>query len=77
MTGVEFEYGTAVEKIMADGYETKGVVLEDGRCLNADFIVANDVSRRDIGFDGDDNEVVIFAGKVPGFPGGVDFVFGP
>ncbi len=26
-----------------------------------DLLVANDVSRRDIGFDGDDNEVVIFA----------------
>jgi len=26
-----------------------------------DLLVANDVSRRDIGFDGDDNEVVIFS----------------
>ncbi len=41
LAGVEFEFGTAVEKIMADGYETKGVVLEDGRCLKADAIVAN------------------------------------
>jgi phytoene desaturase len=41
LAGVEFEFGTAVEKIMADGYETKGVVLDDGRCLTADFIVAN------------------------------------
>jgi phytoene desaturase len=41
LAGVEFEYGTAVEKITADGYETKGVMLEDGRCLSADFIVAN------------------------------------
>lgn len=41
LAGVEFKFGTAVKKIMADGYETKGVVLEDGRCLKADFIVAN------------------------------------
>jgi phytoene dehydrogenase-like protein len=41
LAGVEFEYGTAVEKIMADWYEIKGVLLEDGRCLSADFIVAN------------------------------------
>lgn len=41
LAGVEFEFGTAVEKIMADSYETKGVVLQDGRCVNADFIVAN------------------------------------
>lgn len=41
LAGVTFEFGTAVEKILADGYETKGVLLEDGRCLHADFIVAN------------------------------------
>ena len=41
LAGVEFEFGAAVEKIMVDGYEAKGVVLEDGRCLNANFIVAN------------------------------------
>jgi phytoene desaturase len=41
LAGVEFEFGTAVEKILVDGYEAKGVVLDDGRCLNADFVVAN------------------------------------
>ena len=41
VAGVEFEFGTAVEKIMVDGYDAKGVVLEEGRCLQADFIVAN------------------------------------
>ena len=39
--GVEFEFGTAVEKIMIDGDETKGVVLDDGRILKADAVVAN------------------------------------
>lgn len=41
LVGVEFEFGTAVDKILVDRHETKGVVLEDGRCLNADFIIAN------------------------------------
>ncbi|MEJ2750688.1 MAG: phytoene desaturase family protein, partial [Anaerolineae bacterium] len=39
--GVEFEMGTAVAQIQINGSEAKGVVLDDGRFLAADAIVAN------------------------------------
>jgi phytoene desaturase len=39
--GVEFVYQTAVTQIMLNGKEVTGVVLEDGRSLKADAIVAN------------------------------------
>ncbi len=39
--GVEFEFGTAVSQIAVNGSEAKGVILEDGRYLNADAVVAN------------------------------------
>ena len=39
--GVEFEFGTAVEQIEVYGSQSKGVVLEDGRFLKADAVVAN------------------------------------
>lgn len=39
--GVEFELGTAVSQISVNGAAAKGVVLEDGRFLQADAIVAN------------------------------------
>jgi phytoene desaturase len=39
--GVEFELGTAVSQISVNGSNAKGVVLADGRFLQADTIVAN------------------------------------
>ena len=39
--GAQFEFGTAVEQILVDGSKAKGVLLEDGRFLRADVIVAN------------------------------------
>lgn len=39
--GVEFEFGTAVEQIEVYGSQSKGVVLEEGRFLKADAVVAN------------------------------------
>ena len=39
--GVEFEFGTAVAQIAVKGSAAKGVVLEDGRFLKADAVVAN------------------------------------
>jgi phytoene desaturase len=39
--GVEFEFGTAVNQIQINGSEATGVVLDDGRFLSADAIVAN------------------------------------
>ncbi len=38
------------------------------RRKGCDFLVANDVSRRDIGFDGDQNEVVVYAADGPETP---------
>jgi len=40
-SGVEFEYDTAVTQIAMQGSTVKGVVLEDGRFLPADAVVAN------------------------------------
>lgn len=39
--GVEFEYGAAVERIDVNGTRARGVILEDGRHLQADVVVAN------------------------------------
>ena len=39
--GVDFEFGTAVEQIEVYGSKSKGVLLDDGRFLQADAIVAN------------------------------------
>jgi phytoene desaturase len=39
--GVTFEFGTAVEQIIVSGAKATGVVLEDGRRLKAETIVAN------------------------------------
>jgi phytoene desaturase len=39
--GVEFEMGTAVTQIQINGSQAKGVVLDDGRFLAADAVVAN------------------------------------
>lgn len=39
--GVEFELGTAVTQIQISGEAAQGVVLEDGRFLAADAVVAN------------------------------------
>jgi phytoene desaturase len=39
--GVEFVYGTAVSQITTQGSRVKGVVLDDGRTLKADAVVAN------------------------------------
>jgi phytoene desaturase len=39
--GVEFVFDTAVEQITVNGSEARGVVLEDGRLLQADTIIAN------------------------------------
>jgi phytoene desaturase len=39
--GVTFEYGSAVEQIMVNGSKATGVMLDDGRRLVADAIVAN------------------------------------
>lgn len=39
--GVEFEFDTAVSEITVNGTQAKGVVLDDGRFLAADIIVAN------------------------------------
>ena len=39
--GAQFELGTAVEQIIVNGSKAEGVLLEDGRFLQADVIVAN------------------------------------
>ena len=39
--GVAFEFRTAVKQIKVNGSRAEGVVLDDGRCLKADAIVAN------------------------------------
>lgn len=39
--GVEFVYNTAVEEIVIDGHGTRGVVLEGGRTVRADAVLAN------------------------------------
>ena len=39
--GVEFEFGTTVEQIVVKGSEATGVLVEGGRYLTADTIVAN------------------------------------
>jgi len=39
--GVTFSFGKAVEQIVVKGSRATGIVLEDGRCLDADAIVAN------------------------------------
>jgi phytoene desaturase len=39
--GVTFNFGKAVEQIVVKGSRVTGIVLEDGRCLDADAIVAN------------------------------------
>lgn len=39
--GVQFEFGTAVEQIEVYGSKSKGVLLDDGRFLHADAVVAN------------------------------------
>lgn len=39
--GVAFAFGTAVAEIMVKGSSVTGVVLEDGRCLQAEAVVAN------------------------------------
>jgi phytoene desaturase len=39
--GVEFEYGVEVERIAVNGTRATGVILADGRQLEADVIVAN------------------------------------
>ena len=39
--GVAFEFRTAVKQIVVNGSEAEGVLLDDGRCLKADVIVAN------------------------------------
>ena len=41
LAGVEFEFGTAVEQIIVSGDKTEGVLLADGRRLQADKVVAN------------------------------------
>ncbi len=41
LAGVQFEFGTAVEQILVNGDKTQGVLLEDGRRLQADAVVAN------------------------------------
>jgi phytoene desaturase len=39
--GVRFEYGTPVKRIVVEGDRAKGVILPDGRRINADIVVAN------------------------------------
>jgi phytoene desaturase len=39
--GVEFEFETTVERIEVNGRRARGVVLEDGRFVEADAVVAN------------------------------------
>lgn len=39
--GVEFEFDTAVERIEVNGTRARGVILDDGRFLAADVVVAN------------------------------------
>ncbi len=39
--GVEFEFGAAVERIDVRGDRARGVMLDDGRQLEADVVVAN------------------------------------
>jgi phytoene desaturase len=39
--GVEFVFDTAVERIEVNGTRARGVILEDGRLLEADVVVAN------------------------------------
>ena len=39
--GVTFEFRTAVKQILINGTEAESVLLNDGRCLKADVIVAN------------------------------------
>ena len=61
--------------IMGFAAETENVEASARRKLEAkqlDWIVANDVSREDIGFEADDNEVTVFAGsdrqRLPAMP---------
>jgi len=39
--GVQFKYGTSVEKINIDGSRASGITLSDGEKINADLIIAN------------------------------------
>jgi phytoene desaturase len=39
--GVEFEFDASVEKIDVNGNKAKGVILDDGRRLEADVVIAN------------------------------------
>lgn len=39
--GVQFMYGAPVQRIETDGNRATGVVMENGRCITADLVVAN------------------------------------
>ena len=56
-----FEFKGLLVGFAAETQNLRDNALGKLRRKGCDLLVANDVSRRDIGFDGDDNEAVIFA----------------
>ena len=57
----EFEFDGVLVGFAAETENVRENALGKLRRKGCDFLVANDVSRKDIGFDGDQNEVVVFA----------------
>ena len=57
----EFEFGGVLVGFAAETENVRDNAIGKMRRKGCDFLVANDVSRKDIGFDGDQNEVVVYA----------------
>jgi phosphopantothenoylcysteine synthetase/decarboxylase len=57
----EFEFGGLLVGFAAETENVRDNAIGKMRRKGCDFMVANDVSRKDIGFDGDQNEVVVYA----------------
>jgi len=56
----EFEFKGLLVGFAAETENVRDNALSKLRRKGCDFLVANDVSRKDIGFDGDQNEVVVY-----------------
>lgn len=57
----EFEFGGLLVGFAAETENVRDNAIGKMQRKGCDFLVANDVSREDIGFDGDQNEVVVYA----------------
>ena len=57
-----FGFDGALVGFAADTEELRENALSKMQRKGCDFIVANDVSRKDIGFESDHNEVMVFHG---------------